>query len=313
VEEGVRGGSPYGQLLWESGCVKACPEHGIKLVETCGCTSGQALNPRKTKFLPHICECCGDFLAGRIPSDLEAPSDQELGFARSVGKLLGSPVFEGCLVESKQNALAEFLKDAVRDIGEGNAACIAKILDVSKGGLSDWYHGRHMLSLPQAIHIAETFGSTLAEVLEGTTREGAEPVKPVSIHWRPQRAYFRRPSAEGLAYRLEAILQEERPISLAEAARRLGTSTRELYRLYQGLACAMAARAKTWKCEETKKRREERLEIVREIADEMIFVGIIPIQKLLEKRITEIPKSSLFRERNACKRLCKESCKAMAR
>lgn len=303
LEEGEQNGAPYGQLLWEIGCVKACPKHEIRLVETCGCNLAEALNPRQTKFLPHICECCGNSLAGQIDPALEAPSPSELALARSVGDLLGSPVFGGTTIKANQNALADFLNEAVCVIGEGNSACIAKILDVSKGGLSDWCHGRHLPSLPQAIHIAETFGATLGEVLVGVRKDGVERVTPTSRHWRPRRLYPRKGRAEGLAYRLEAILRADPPISLAETARRLGTSTRELHRLYHPLACSIAARATAWKNEETKIRREGRLQIVREIAEELAFAGIIPRQKAVEERLIDIPKSFLFQERKACNSL----------
>ena len=316
LEEGVQAGRPYGQLLWEIGCVKACAKHEIALVGTCGCGSGDALNYRQVKFLPHLCGSCGASLAGRVDPDLCPPSDRELALARSVGKLLESPVFAGGTLPAKQNALAAFLKEAVRDLGEGNATCIAKLLDVSKGGLSDWCHERHLPSLAQAVHIADTFGATLGEVLEGVRMDGGQQVRPRSIHWRPRRAYFRRPNAEGLAYRLEAILLEDRPISVAETARRLGTSTRELYRLYQELASAIAARAKAWKSEEAEKRRDERLQIVRELAEELAVAGIIPTQKVLENRMVEIPKSFLFKERKACQRLFRvvraQSCHSLA-
>ncbi len=303
LEEGVRAGTPYGQLLWEIGCVTACPKHCVKLVDACGCPSGEKLNYRKAKFLPHICESCGESLVGRVDPELEAPSQDEVGLAHLVGNLLASPVFAGSLLEPKVNALAEFLNEAVRDIGEGNAECIAKILNVSKGGLSDWRHGRHLPSLPQAIHITRTFGATLAGVLEGTKYEGVQRVSPKSIHFRPRRAYYRRANAEGLDCRLEAILRANPPISVAETARRLGTSTKELYRLYKELAYAIAARAKVWKCEESINRRNARLQIVREIAEEMTAAGIIPTQKRLEDRICEIPKTFLFQERKACQQI----------
>lgn len=310
LEESVKDGAPYGQLLWEIGCVKVCHKHNVRLVDSCGCTPEEALHSRQVKFLPHVCSSCGGTLAGRVQADFEAPSGQEIAIARSVGKLLESNVFDGSNPAGglRCTPLAAFLKEAVSLIGEGNAACIAKILNVSKGGLSDWCHGRHIPSLPQAVHIAETFGAQLAEVLTGMGGPGGkDPIRPQSIHYRPRRAYFRRNNAEGLAYRLEAILREHPPISLAETARRLGTSTRELNRLYRELATSIAARAKEWRSEETETRREERLQVVRHHAEDIANAGFIPTRKLLENRLTEIPRSFLFQERRTCNLILEEA------
>ncbi len=310
LREGLQAGVPYGQLLWEVGCVTACPRHGTKLVCTCGCTAQDRLPTLKVKFLPHVCPHCGKDLSLTPETEVELADPEELRIARSVADLLGSEAFESGMATCAAGTIADFLKAAIEVIGEGNGARVAHLLSVSKGGLSDWCNRHHVPSLPQAAHVAETFGVPLALVLQGRGTEQLEGQRPAPLLRRivggtkKRRLY----SIDDLEGQMRSLLEAKPPISVVDAGILLNMAPRELNRLQPELARALAERFKTWRQQETAERREDCLKVVRELAMQMAYEGIIPSMKRLEARLEGVLATSfLFKERVACRRICLEA------
>lgn len=297
----LKEGEPYGQLLWEIGTVTACPRHQVKLVQACTCTPKERVPYHQVKHLPTLCWACGWVLGERTPIDLTPVEEGEVLYAERVGALLASEAYGRMgILHDRSPALSDFLNRAVKDLAGGQSVQVAKALGFSKGAVSEWTRGHHLPSLPQALHIAWIFKAELSDVLWHEGRPDG-PVHPkCHSYWGLRRSYPGTRSAFGLSTKLEAILEAEPPISVAEAARRNGTSKRELYRLYPEQAKAIAERLAKSKVEHSRAIREERLAVIGRLAGEMVAAGIKPTMKLLERRLVDIPRAFLLMERSAC-------------
>ena len=295
---------PYGQLLWEIGCVKACPKHEVLLVSGHGCGPEAAISPLRIKALPHVCWSCGIRLSLVVDDCIAAASDSEVRFARAVGEVLASPLFhEGPHVVGR--TIADFLSDAISlyEGGYGNRA--VRRTGASKSDISGWKNGRHLPSLPQAYMLANAYGAHLSDALIG--RGGYRRVG-VSENSPPKRVTYLPFKARGCAWDTEAkrkeILDSEIPPSAAQAAGMLGTSVRELRRVHPDFCHQVVERHTRWSKAEADRHRAERLLVVEELVNQMVCEGVIPTIARLEERVVGIPRSFLFKERSACKKIC---------
>lgn len=308
LHHGVECGDPYGLLLWEIGCVKACPEHRIKLVATCGCELSSGLHPLRVKFLPHLCHRCGRNLAQLPEAKLEPAEVDDVEIAETVAKLLGSQLYERRHPgDDSSSTVADFLNEVVKMVGYGNAARVAFRLEVSKGGFSEWCRKLHIPSLPQVVHIARYFHRPLSQILVG---EGKENLWDYLGHPNLERygnTVGKVKAPNHLARDIQAFLEVEPPLSMAAVSEVLMKHPRQLYAAAPEMCKAIAVRYKEYRAGETIKRRNEGLAVVRELASEMLHEGITPTMKRLEARIEgKLPKSFLFKERIHCRKICFE-------
>lgn len=295
---------PYGQLLWEIGCVKACPKHEVLLVSGHGCGQEEAIPPLRLKPLPHLCWSCGLRLSLAVGDCLAAATDSEVMFARAVGEVLASPLFHDGPHEVGRT-IADFLTDVIQSIhgGYGNGA--VRRTGASKADISGWKNGRHLPSLPQAFMLANTYGAQLSDALVGRGGirgyRALEGTGPRRVTYTPYRD--RSPGWDTEAKR-QQIMNSAIPPSAAQAAGMLGTSSRELRRLHPDYCHQVAERHAQWVKGETDRHREERLQVVEELVRQMVCEGVIPTIARLEERLVGVPKAFLFKERKACKRIC---------
>jgi hypothetical protein len=112
--------------------------------------------------------------------------------------------------------------------------------------------------------------------------------------------------AQDIEAQLQHFLTLPIPPSEAEAAGMLGTSSRELRRLYPEPCRAIGERRAQWVEQDATRRRDERLRMVEELVNQMVSEGMIPTFARLEERLVGIPKAFLFKERAACGRICEE-------
>lgn len=297
-------GRPYGQLLWEIGCVKACPRHEVLLVSDHKCGPEEAISPLRIKPLPHLCRACGRSLALPSASGLQPASEVEVDFARVIGGLLGNPLFNRRW-GSPGGTIAGFLKEVVRSHEGGQMIRAARRVGATKGEISEWMHGKHLPSLPQAVLVASAYRVPLADVLIG---KGSDQFYPDPSEMSPNRRGLRPAKrwskAQGTEAQLHQFLSQPIPPTEAEAARKVGTSPRELRRLYPELCHALGERRAQWLKQDAARRRDERLRVVEELVNQLVCEGMIPTIARLEERLEGIPKTFLFQERAACKRLC---------
>lgn len=295
---------PYGQLLWEIGCVKACPRHEIQLISAHGCGTEEAVSPLRTKPLPHLCRVCGRSLALASSTGLQPAEEAEVSFARAIGELLASHLFAAGPREPGRT-IADFLSEVIRSHEGGHGIRAVRRIGATKGEVSEWMHGRHLPSLPQATMVASAYGVPLAEVLVG---RGSDRLHPNPWARDSRRGAFTPYKRWGMHEDMEAQLQQFLRLSIppteAEAAGMLGTSSRELRRLYPEQCRAIGARRVHWAEQEAIRRRDERLRVVEELVNQMVCEGVLPTIARLEERLVGIPKSFLFKERTVCKQIC---------
>lgn len=302
--EAENAGEAYGQLLWEIGWVKACPKHKVPLENAHGCMQTDAVRPIQIKRLPHVCAYCARSLARPFTEDLEKAPGEDLVFAETVGNLLAGSLY-GEEAHPLERGIADFLEDVLTTYEGGYGTRGARRLGVSKSDLSGWVHRRHLPSLPQAICIADTYRVPLTQVLMG---EGGKK-QNFLLNFQKQRpltfqTYRVRWPVSDAEDKLRQFITRDAPPSVSEAAGMLGTSSRELYRLHSELAQALAEKHAAWKSEEAAKRREERLAVVKSVVEQIVCEGMVPTMARVEDRLVGIPKSFLFKERVACKRIC---------
>lgn len=306
ISESEAEGRPYGQLLWEIGCVKACPKHEVQLVSGHGCGPDEAIRPLRIKHMPHLCWSCGVQLSLVVDDCISAATSLEVRFARTVGELLSGPLFESGPRESGRT-IADFLTDAIQTVEGGYANRAVKRIGATKSDVSGWRSGRHLPSLPQADCIASAYGVQLSEALVG--RGGARPFRHAELS-KPKRTTYHPFLGEFGFWNTEsarqALLVYPTPLSEAVAAKMLGTSARELRRLHPDFCAALAHRRLEWIRAESNRQREERLQVVKELVRQMVCEGLIPTIARLEDRLVGIPKAFLFKERDACRRVCEE-------
>ncbi|HJW32508.1 MAG TPA: TniQ family protein [Holophagaceae bacterium] len=304
IVESEAQGRPFGQLLWEIGCVEACPKHEVRLVSGHGCGVEETIRPLRIKHLPHLCWSCGTRLSLVVDQCISAATGTQIRFARVIGELLAGPLFDAGPRESGRT-IADFLTDAVQTVEGGYANKAVKRVGAAKSDISGWMNGRHLPSLPQAEMIASSYGVQLSEALIG--RGGARPfrhpelAKPRRVTYTP---FVWRHGLLNIESRRQELLTYPTPLSEAVAAKMLGTSARELRRLNPEFCAALTHRRLEWIKAESERHRDERLLVVRELVSQMVSEGTIPTIARLEERLVGIPKAFLFKERTACKQIC---------
>ena len=284
--DGEEEGKPYGQLLWEIGVVKACPLHEVRLVHACGCLEAEKLSTLKVKHLPHLCGSCGRSLARSEEAPLEAATAEELRFARRVAALVGSPFFEGEDKGLRGVGFQRLIREAVHPELAGSGVALAKAVGVGPSTVSGWLNGDHIPSLSQVFATAELLNLTMDEVLTGrgsvkliVRRDLAQKKKET------QKAPGSTWSSRALRDAMELIAKAEPPLSLAEVARVLGTSPRELYRRENNLSRLITQRAVLARTKGAIEAREQRVERVRTILAQIAKEGLYPSRRRIEERM----------------------------
>lgn len=307
IAESEARGQPYGQLLWEIGCVKACPKHEIHLVSGHGCGPEDAVPPLRIKPLPHLCWSCGVRLSLSADDCVSAALDSEVRFARAIGEVLAGPIFRDGPHEVGRT-IADFLSDAIQSIEGGYGNRAVRRTGASKSDISGWKSGRHLPSLPQAYMLANAYNAQLSDALVG---RGGIRAYGVLEGAAPRRVSYTPYRDRSLGWNTEAkrqeILNSPMPPSAAQAAGILGTSVRELRRLHPDYCHQVAERHAQWVKGETDRQREERLLVVEELVRQMVCEGVMPTIARLEERLIGIPASFLLKERAACKRICAQA------
>lgn len=245
---------PHGRLLWEVSIVEACPEHRLRLANTCG-WCGMARAKWRTKRLPHLCAVCGGPLWKCSPRQ-KANGDQ-LRIAKLVADFLSDPRIDCGTWKCAANGPAAFLRAASLLHFEGKASRLASVLGVSKGGMHDWCRGTHRPRFGRLVLLADRFGCSLADVISGR----ADATRPPTL--RLPRAQSRRPNSDAtrlreLATRLLSLSRQAPPLSLAAIARELRTQTGVLRARHTVLCRQIVKRYAT----ERSRRRREREEVI---------------------------------------------------
>ncbi|CAN0626736.1 putative TniQ protein [Burkholderia multivorans] len=272
-------GAPYGQLIWELDCVEACSIHETRLVSRCSCAAGVRQSRFETKFLPHICKSCGQFLS-EASSLAERATDREIAIARVVGRWLDSDVFDN---QIQRNYLSKFITEATIRCADGKAAWLANILGVGKSLLHGWMHGTNLTEFPRIVSIALRLDCDIADIFQANP----ERLRPMEIPPAPYKrgVHPRRSDGSALDRKLEELLNQSESISVAEAAKLLGKSKRTLY-LHSGeLTKRLSARHQAVRDQQLASALADKKQLIRDGVRSMLAEGVTPTRRHFMERL----------------------------
>ena len=241
---------PYGRLLWEFGCVDACPVHDLNLVTRCPrCRS--SFGAFVWRGRPGFCPYC------RIPVsplrrykgakvDILQDAEKRLARARSVGELI---TFLASRTPSKDR-WGHVIDTCVRLAG--GIRPLSRASGHVRQRLEQWILRRGMPSFKSVLQLADTLRLRPAERLFAELRD-IEPAMAARLSKiSSNESYGSRHLSknrivgtsrlERARQALQNALSDESPISLTRLAAGLGHSRYTLRRLFPELCTMVAAR-----------------------------------------------------------------------
>lgn len=217
--------SPYLRLNWDLAPVTACLHHKIELVCDCPHCGESNVRNRATTVVPGYCTSCGRFLgdAESVPA-----TPQALWTARQVGQVLSATP----RVDS--DSVTGLLETIIEKMAAGNVAAFAHQLGLSKSGVWHWVRKGGLPTLPAWLAIALHGGIGLDMLFKGTLDDWELPTKPVQLPIpfaaSPRKGIqSRKLDWEGIRHQLRSMLDENTPITLIEACKRVGVEYKLLY------------------------------------------------------------------------------------
>jgi hypothetical protein len=298
-------GIPYGRLIWCIEAVTCCPKHGNKLVERCGCGPDEAQAPGMIKCLPHICNQCGRNLGLENGRGSDLPSEKDLRHSRMVADLLLSELPAPDQPSSRD--IADFLNESLTTYANGNAMALGRLLGVGKSTLHGWLHRGHTPGFTEIMMIAEAHGCSISDVICGRSEAvTTSPMIPKSIRTakKRQKKKPRKLNWDTIIKRLKEILEQDPPINVAEASRRVEVSYDLLKNKEPEICSAITARWMIWQRSLVVQRDEELAERVRLAARQMAESGIRPTWRRLQDE--GLLAGSPWRSRVALRGMCKD-------
>lgn len=277
---------PHGRLLWEISIVEACPEHGVRLADTCG-WCGLARPIWRNKRLPHLCSVCGGPLWKCSPR--RNSNEDQLRISELVAEFLNDPEFDRGAWKHAANGPAEFLRTAALLHFEGKTSRLASSLGISKGGMHEWCSGRHRPRFSRLVLIADRLGCSIADVLNGRAETTSSPTK------RLPRVQSRRSDCDSERLneekaRLASLSRQSPPLSLSAIARELGTYTRALRARYPDQCRRIVKRHAADKSRRRRKREEAIVEGIAALVTEGRISDLGEYQRL--RRLTRFARAS---------------------
>lgn len=224
-EDKAQGHSPYLRLNWDLAPVTACMRHKVKLVSEYPHCGKSNVRNRATTVVTGYCTSCGGFL-GDAEATPAAP--EALWVARHVGHMLAStPGVDA-------DGVTRLLETLIEKMASGNVAAFAQQLGLSKSGVWHWVRKGGLPMLPAWLTIALHGGIGLETLFAGSLEGWELPTKPVQLPIplaeSPRKGIqSRKLDWDDIRQQLRSILDEETPITLIEACKRVGVEYKLLY------------------------------------------------------------------------------------
>jgi len=303
IEESEKERIPFGQLLWKLHGVYACYRHGIRLLSQCGCGQGRLSSVQQAKLLPHICKHCGRSL-GKADSGAIIPAQPEdIVQAKLLGELLGSDLFSGAGPKYK-HGVSHFLKAVIWPFADGNIPKLARTLGKADSVIHYWIQNHCKLSLPNAVLIARTFSCSIRDVLIGDASMAQVSKEMVERSEMPKAP---PPSHEEIRASLESMLRGPSPVSLAEAARRIGVDRSGLTHSHPEICKELTSRWREERHQESLDLHREKAEAYRDTARKIAKSGIRPTRRRVSDLLNGQHVAFDPRDREACDRACQDA------
>ena len=158
---------PHGPLHWEIDCVKACPQHGVRLrlSSLCGATKEQRLSPHMRPMRSNVCSACGNIGFRCVSDELKQGSVGEVWAAKQVGALLG--LFTDRVAVLSPELLRAGIQRMVDERFGGSVVRAASEVGLSRSLVCTWVKGTKKPSLGLLLTLCHKAEAELIGVLEG--------------------------------------------------------------------------------------------------------------------------------------------------
>lgn len=234
AEDVANGHQPYFRLAWESAEVSVCTKHGNPLSQCCSYCKKDNIRHAAAYVVPGWCTHCGEFLGPQTESMAPTACDPAaLWRARQVGELLA---FQSTLtIVPSRGGLLSAITQLIAEMDNGQSAVFARRIGAAKSTIHHWFNGDGTPTLAISLKMAAHCGLSLVQLLTGNMNDWQPPVpKQQQILQLPLpsvalRAAPRKLDWDDIEMQLQAFLVLPTPISVWEAARRLGIEARHLY------------------------------------------------------------------------------------
>lgn len=233
-EDRADGGVPYFRLAWEAAVVKVCHRHKTPLVRKCMHCNHDNIRHAAAFVVPGWCTHCGNFLGVKppVPSDFFPPKSDDLWNAKQVGELLAA---QGITQQVCRETLIDSILRIIAEIDGGKSSVFAKRVGIGKSTVHHWLKGDGTPTLSMSLQIAALSGMSLLRLVTGNFSDWQAPTFSRQIALKllfenqRERAPARQLDWVEIELRLQEYLEDPMPISVLEAARRLGVEARQLY------------------------------------------------------------------------------------
>jgi hypothetical protein len=305
LAEAEKEGRVYGHLLWEIASVQACPKHGVNLVSQCNCSGTGSPSTGNKVHLPGICGLCGYSLTQNYGAFLKSASEDEIIRSKLIAELLGDME----RLKGGAPGISEFLRNAMHHFTKDNAALFGRILGIKKNTLHGWIHNGFVPSFPQIVEIALACRCSVADVMLGLriTFGKAEPAYAQSRVQKPFRT--KRTTTldrDNITRQLGILLSVVPPISVSEAAVKVGINRRTLFMEFRDIAQRISQRFKEYRSAEKTRKFADKCDLYRQSAVRLIQRGVMPTPRRVASNIRGKRVIIKDRERATCSAICEE-------
>ena len=293
----------YDRLLWSVATVPACPIHGIKLVENCGCdpTARRRLIIRPNR-IPGICSFCGLKLTSNNIKGIEAADKEQVQRARIVAAFIQD---RHLLIYDQRihDGFLRFVKGIIANHTCGKAYRFAQLLSVGKSKVSEWMSGEHMSTFPQVVDIAQVCKCSIVDVYSGRY-EVVESVEPLSAGSCMTSNQIIKSGKKIKELDLKRYINQKDPIGFGKVAAELKTSVKFLRKYFPEESKTIVSNYRKRRRAAAKKRLMERTRLYRKIAEQLMRAGIRPNPKLISKELNY--ELYILSDRKICRKICME-------
>ncbi|MCF1369329.1 TniQ family protein [Burkholderia cenocepacia] len=290
AEDRAAGRIPYFRLAWDINAVTACHRHKTKLVHVCPECSRADARHNSAYVIPGWCahSGCGVFL-GNLENP--APATAEATWiATQVGAILTA---QATLDElPARQVLHDTIRQLVARLDNGKGAIFARRIGVSKVTVHCWLKKDGTPSLPAHLRIASQTGLTLSKLLIGDITEwpsASTETQPLASLFpdHKKRASPRILEWGNIRAELTALSELPVPISVMEAARRLGVTKRQLYGNANGEARVLAERRRQYIQQRIAQNRETARAAIEVACRDIVASGKAPHLRELKGRVPQ--------------------------
>lgn len=271
AEDRKSGREPYLRLAWEIAPVEVCLRHKVHLASVCPHCQRSNVRNRAAIVVPGYCTACGSFLG---EGEANPATPESLWVARQAGTMLTARPLVAA------DGVVPLLEVVIERMAHGQIATFARRYGFAKSGIWHWLKKGGLPSIRAWLTIALHGGIGMDKLFAGDLDGWVVPLDPVQMTiplGESPRAGIRSRALDWEAIRAElrAMLTLPTPISINDAAERVGVGRKHLYLRANAEARAIADRHSRHRSEVKRQRETHLRQQINEILDERQADGYV--------------------------------------